>query len=161
MALSRKYVLYIANPVNALIYAAIAALMSRVPLITFSDELYTKETLRFRGRIRDSLMKWANRRAHFTVVTDQIRAKVLRDTARLPVNHTFYELPNYCSWKTKVPDKRALRSRLNIPEDAILILSAGGFEPAMGNELMLEALPRLPNNVYLIFSFGTVSQGRI
>jgi hypothetical protein len=40
MALSRRYRLFVANPVEALIFGAIAAEVSRTPLIVFSDELF-------------------------------------------------------------------------------------------------------------------------
>src|SRR6266478_2235232 len=86
MALSHTYSLFMANPIEALICGAIAAEVSRTPLVAFSDELFTeKDMLRMRYH-RRSLMNWAHRRAAFTVITDNIRASVLRQSTGLPEN---------------------------------------------------------------------------
>src|SRR5262249_31945564 len=92
MALSRRYSLFMANPIEALIFGAIAAEVSRNPLVVFSDELFTEKDISYVNYHRRRLMNWAHRRATFTVITDNIRANVLRQCTGLPENHTFYEL---------------------------------------------------------------------
>ena len=129
------------------------AQLIRVPLVAFSDELFTEEDFPIHSR-RRSLMNWAHRRARFTVITDQIRSDVLRNATGLPENHTFYELPNSPSGIPATVDKRDLRDRIDVPYDATVLLMPGHFAPSMGNDLLLDAIPRLPDNTYLVFQFN-------
>ncbi|HET8670187.1 MAG TPA: hypothetical protein VFM05_06015, partial [Candidatus Saccharimonadales bacterium] len=158
MALSRRYSLLMANPIEALICGAIAAEVSRTPLIAFSDELFTEDDLICMPYRRRALMNWAHRRAAFTVITDSIRASVLRQSTGLPENHTFYELPNSPSGVPKAVDKAIFRDRISIPPDATIVLMAGHFAPSMGNDWLLNALPQFPPKTYLVFQI--TNQGR-
>jgi len=158
MALSRRYSLFMANPIEALIFGAIAAEVARSPLVVFSDELFTENDLCYVQHRRRSLMNWAHRRAAFTVITDKIRTSVLRQFARLPENHIFYELPNSPSGAPQAVDKASLRDRIGIPTDGTIVLMAGLFAPSMGNDLLLNALPQFPPKTYLVFQSSSRTQ---
>jgi glycosyltransferase involved in cell wall biosynthesis len=158
MALSRRYSLFMANPVEALIFGAIAAEVSRTPLIVFSDELFTKKDIAYIRYHRRSLMNWAHRRAAFTIITDHIRASVLRQSTGLPENHTFYELPNSPSGVPEAVDTAVLRDRIGVPPDATMVLMSGYFGPPMGNDLLLNALPQFPPKTYLVFQSASRTQ---
>jgi hypothetical protein len=153
IALTRRYGLLLANPIEALICGAVVAQLIRVPFVAFSDELCTEEDCSMPSR-RRSLMNWAHRRARFTVITDRIRSDVLRNATGLLENHTFYELPNSPSGIPATVDKRDLRDRIDVPHDATVLLMPGYFAPSMGNDLLLNAIPRLPDNTYLLFQFS-------
>ena len=153
IALTRRYRLLLANPIEALIYGAVVAQLIRIPLVAFSDELCTEED-RFLPPRQRSLMNWAHRKARFTVITDRIRSDILRNATGLPENHTFYELPNSPSGIPSSLDKRDLRYSINIAPDARVLLMSGYFAPAMGSDLLLNAIPRLPDNTYLVFQFS-------
>jgi glycosyltransferase involved in cell wall biosynthesis len=153
IALTRGYKLLLANPIEALICGAIVAKLIRVPLIAFSDELHTEEDFPISPR-RRRLMNWAHRRAIFTVITDRIRSAILRNATGLPESHTFYELPNSPSGIPTPVNKRELRDRINVPCDATVLMMSGLFATAMGNDLLLNVIPRLPDNTYLVFQFN-------
>src|SRR6266498_5982813 len=88
------YVAVLATPVVSVVFGAALSALWRVPLVVFSDELYTEaDGIHPNPRWRRAMYR-AHARASLTVITDLRRAEVLRNDSALLDGQPFVELPN-------------------------------------------------------------------
>lgn len=122
------------------LYCAIAGLLARKPVVaTFHGMVDVGPKERFRA-----LKLWLMNRGvtHFVSVSKNLRDAIdregLLDPSRCAIIYNGIDLARYGR-----SDSRALRNRLGLDDDAILIGSLGNVRPAKGYDLLIRAARRV------------------
>jgi hypothetical protein len=153
-AVHRPYDLVLGAPAESLVCAALVARASRVPLIAFAEEILTKDDRRQLSPRLRRLMNWAYSQTQLVVVPDLAWAEPLRTSVGLSEDHRFIELPNAPAGEALGFSRADERARLGIPEDALVALYMGTLQDRWGGERLLDVLPLLPENAYLLFQLS-------
>jgi glycosyltransferase involved in cell wall biosynthesis len=149
-ALGRDHDLVLATPGVSVIIGSVLARLWRAPLVVLADELYTAADPHPRPGLRGATRR-AHERAAFTIVPDRIRVPAMVEDHPALAAQRFFELPNAPAGPMAPVDGAAARRHRGLPEDAVVVLSAGSLLPQMGLDVCLDAAAQLPEGVVLAF----------
>jgi hypothetical protein len=88
------------------------------------------------------LCQWSMRRSNFNIVSDPSRIELLKEYARLPEKAKMMVYPG-CFFQPPDPDQELrpiLRQNWNLPLDALIIASSGGFNLTAGADWLIQSL---------------------
>lgn len=133
---------YSATSEDPFVVAGILSFIYRRALFLLVDEIKSGSYRGDRPEAWKKLCRWTIRRAKFCIVNDVSRIKLLQDYAQLPSTKNIIVYPG-CYFKPPQPlptYRDDLRKQYNIPLDAPVIASSGGFNLTAGAEWLLQSL---------------------
>jgi glycosyltransferase involved in cell wall biosynthesis len=147
----RDYAAVLATPVVSVVFGAALSALWRVPLVVFSDELYTEaDTIHPDARWRQAMYR-AHARAALTVITDLRRADLLRKDCALLDGQPFVELPNSPAGRPSGAGRDDFRKRLRVRSDDVVVLHSGGLWAWSRAQELMSTLPSLASNTVVVF----------
>jgi glycosyltransferase involved in cell wall biosynthesis len=148
------YVAVLATPVVSVVFGAALAALWRVPLVVFSDELYTEaDGIHPHPRWRRAMYR-AHARAALTVITDLRRAEVLRNDSALLDGQPFVELPNSPAGQPSFSGRDDFRKWLGIARDEVMVLHSGGLWTWSRAPELISELPNLAANTVVVYQMN-------
>jgi len=126
------------------VYAAIAGLLTRIPVVaTYHGMVDVAANERFR-RIKHTVMRWGIK--HYVVVSNgllsNIRDQGLLDPSRSSVVYNGIDTDKY-----GLSGSSAIKEELNLPNDTVLVGSLGNIRPAKGYDLLIAAAAQVVQKV--------------
>lgn len=151
------YVCLIGAEIHGLIAATAIGWLRRLPTVYWSLELWPwAESPFLVGRSRKFLEYLCHRRAAFTVIQDEERARFMGADGPLPLAPDFVIVPATARGAPAVGRNDALREQLGIPRASRVLLYAGSLQPWARVAEIVEAAQSWPRDwVLLLHGFGT------
>jgi len=103
-----------------------------------------------------NLCRWAMKQADFNIVNDQSRVSLLREYVPLPSHSQIIVYPG-CFHQPPDPSgdyRNALRQQWQIPDQALVVASSGGFNLTAGADWLIKALQDKPELYAVIQPLG-------
>ena len=103
-----------------------------------------------------TLCRWAMKKAKFNIVNDQSRISLLREYVPLPSQSKIIVYPGcfHLPPKPSVDDRKELRQQWNIPDQALVVASSGGFNLTAGADWLIKAIQDRPELYAVIQPLG-------
>jgi hypothetical protein len=103
-----------------------------------------------------TLCRWAMKKAKFNIVNDQSRILLLREYVPLPSQSKIIVYPGcfHLPPKPSVDDRKKLRHQWNIPDQALVLASSGGFNLTAGADWLIKAIQDRPELYAVIQPLG-------
>jgi len=153
----RDYVCLIGAGLRGLIVATLAGWWLRRPVVYFSVELYLSSDLRgIYQRAYKLLQRWCHRRAAFTIIQGEERARLCANGNRVALE-TFLSFPNSPRGYSNREKTKFLRVQFNIPASKKIILCAGSIGDVNMIREIVEVAQLWPEDWILVIH----SRGRI
>lgn len=158
-----KCIIGVAQEPLGLVAATFASRLFGIPLVYYSIELYLLDDIRGRfrrlnARLRKSLERWCNRRASFTIIQDDERARLLAAANGIPISQII-TVPNSPLGSAARQDSDYLREKFQIPKERKIILHAGGLGDWTMSLELAEATRTWPEDWVLIFHTRETQNG--
>ena len=158
-----KCIIGVAQQPLELVSAAFASRLLGVPLVYYSIELYLLDDIRslfqrLNAQWRKALERWCNRRASFTIIQDDERARLLAAANGISISQII-TVPNSPLGRAARQDSDYLREKFQIPKERKIILHAGGLADWTMSLELAEATRTWSGDWVLIFHTREAQNG--
>lgn len=146
----KKYDCIIGYDPLALSIATALRIFLAAPVIYHSLELYIPgRDWSWRRRLTKMLERWCNRKASYSIIQDEVRAKCLIEENRIDKSKVLI-VPNSFLQDAKTEKNDYLRARFGIGRDKKIVLHIGGMVRYNMVEELIESVPEWHNDCILV-----------
>jgi hypothetical protein len=138
----RDYDVFLGTADLPMAFAGSLAAVARRQVVTACDEIYVGGYEGSAALYWKPIVRWAMRRAVFTIITDEIRIPLQRSYAQLDESHEFIQYPCCFSGVYAGRSRAEARAELGIGDDEFVLAVTGSFSAANGADWVVDQLDR-------------------